>query len=814
MTTVSDQIAHEKKHAELSADKFYFKQDTLREADRGDEVDSVRSVMRQRLAEVGHTLDIITQRKGGIGGKYNAIIRQAATFDGEEDFNILAYLGVQTIFQTLGTVDSTDWTVVAARIAKKLEFEHKTAAFEAAHPGYYHVLMQSMEQQQVSSYNHIRNTLAKKMADFDLKWDDWDLTTRMQVANKILLVIVTKLSDIFFRSMRVSKDKTYTVIETTVDADDWLAEFEAERGYFNPVRLPTLIKPLDWIITDEGLTEGGYYSRRLRSTIIKAHNADHLDFISKHKYTQHLDAINKLQATEWAINRRVFDVQQAMFAKGVSQPGIPMVDRIPQPTIPKEIEGVDKEDMNEAQLKVLEAFKQNSKAAHRADRARKGKIIQYKMSYDVALMYKDMERFHFVYTADFRGRIYASTTGLSPQGNDTSKALLQFANGKPVTEEGLRWLAVHGANTYGHDKVSFDDRVAWVKDNEHIYKRIISDPVAFRADWASADKPWQYLAFIFAWADTAFGKDTTAETFIPIGLDGSCNGLQHYSALLRDEVGGRGVNLTNSDVPSDIYQDVADRLRAILVELGADKTAAIWLRAGLGRKLTKRPVMTLPYGSTQTSARAYIHEWALENRMKFPGMDESEIYEASMWLTPYLWQAIGEVVVAARVAMGWIQHRTSQLVRADQDAMKWLSPVGFPVYQPYMVQNTVQVSTRLAGGIRIRVNLKEDTEDVEKRKQRSGIAPNFVHSLDSSHMVKVLNATDYMDYAMIHDDFGTHAADTGDLWKVIREQFVELYTTSDPLRSWNSQQGVYDGEYPEMGDLDIQAVLSSDYFFG
>lgn len=36
---------------------------------------------------------------------------------------------------------------------------------------------------------------------------------------------------------------------------------------------------------------------------------------------------------------------------------------------------------------------------------------------------------------------------------------------------------------------------------------------------------------------------------LPIHQDGSCNGLQHYAALGRDESGGRAVNLLPVDKP-------------------------------------------------------------------------------------------------------------------------------------------------------------------------------------------------------------------------------------------------------------------------
>jgi DNA-directed RNA polymerase len=73
---------------------------------------------------------------------------------------------------------------------------------------------------------------------------------------------------------------------------------------------------------------------------------------------------------------------------------------------------------------------------------------------------------------------------------------------------------------------------------------------------------------------------------------------------------------------------------------------------------------------------------------------------------------------------------------------------------------------------------------------------------------------------MIHDSFGTYASDIDGLNLATRLEFVEMYK-GDTLR------GLYDEfigqlpdevgkqlpEPPEMGDLDIQGVMLSDYFF-
>ena len=49
--------------------------------------------------------------------------------------------------------------------------------------------------------------------------------------------------------------------------------------------------------------------------------------------------------------------------------------------------------------------------------------------------------------------------------------------------------------------------------------------------------------------------------FLEFFKDGSCNGLQHYTALGRDLKGAVGVNLVPSEVPQDIYTTVLERFK-------------------------------------------------------------------------------------------------------------------------------------------------------------------------------------------------------------------------------------------------------------
>ncbi len=68
--------------------------------------------------------------------------------------------------------------------------------------------------------------------------------------------------------------------------------------------------------------------------------------------------------------------------------------------------------------------------------------------------------------------------------------------------------------------------------------------------WQEADSPWQLLAVCYdLQAALASGNPETYCSRIPVHQDGSCNGLQHYAALGRDESGGRAVNLLPVDKP-------------------------------------------------------------------------------------------------------------------------------------------------------------------------------------------------------------------------------------------------------------------------
>lgn len=439
----------------------------------------------------------------------------------------------------------------------------------------------------------------------------------------------------------------------------------------------------------------------------------------------------------------------------------------------------------------------------------------------MAERFKDEPEFYFPHMLDFRGRMYPIPSDLSPQGEDLHRGLLTFANPKPLTKTGAAWLAVHLANVHGIDKVSFEERIQWVMEREARWRSIAEDPLGNRV-WADEDDAWQCLAAIFEWVrwlDEGEGMLSS----LPVRVDGTCNGIQHLSAMVLDEVGGASVNLIPSETPRDIYQEVADILTDLLFTKLPNPQAKLWLDLFDGRaprSVTKRPVMILPYGGTRHAYFGYTMEWLNE---KDPtgeivpfGKPRSELVS---FLVPLLWKSVGKSVEKARGVMEWLQE-CAKVAASRGLPLWWKTPTGFYVRQFYGKLKETQVNT-LIDGQRIKLANWIHTPDLNVDEQLMAIAPNFVHSMDASALMQCVllaEANGIESITSIHDAYGTVAEDIEVLNACIRQAFIDTYSVP-VLGEFRmacyavAGSGVKMPRLPRSGKLKLEQVSDATYFF-
>ncbi|MCP4852574.1 MAG: hypothetical protein GY900_12695, partial [Actinomycetia bacterium] len=523
--------------------------------------------------------------------------------------------------------------------------------FTQDNPAFVGKIQDSLRAANNVSYRHRLMTFQKKYRDAEMKWEPWGNLQCIQVGIRCIRAVLTSMEDCFELTKKQNGRNLAYYVDTTLAFDDFVIDETELRALSRPMNLPMIEAPIPYERVDGEVT-GGYHTATLRrlSPFIKTRGPEHKAFVDAHFPYKHMTAVNSLQSTAWQANPAVVDAVTRIAADGLLPDHLPKAVATEIPPRP------DTED----EERILQ-WKQDARRVYGRNKKNKVAMMQLRQNLEFLWEIGD-DPFWFTYSCDFRGRLYCNSPLASMQGEDHLKAMIRFKEGKVMGERGLHWLAVHGANKYGYDKVPYADRVRWVHDHRDDIQEVVRFPTGSRAlsFLRGADKPFQFLAFANEWADAGYGTDPSAVGYLPIGLDGSCNGLQHYAALLRDPRGGQAVNLVNGDTPSDIYGDVADALRARLAGI-TDDVATRFLAGGFDRKLTKRPVMTLPYGATQQSCRAYVREYIKDHAEKF-GMhpdDDTAQWKLAVAITPHVWAAIGDVVVGGRQGMAWLQKCAS-----------------------------------------------------------------------------------------------------------------------------------------------------------
>ena len=545
---------------------------------------------------------------------------------------------------------------------------------------------------------------------------------------------------------------------------------------------------------------------------------DYINELEKCDLGLEYQCVNALQKTPWRINEFVVDTLRLCWDSGQEWEGLPPRDNLPLPKYPFSKEP---KYLNEEETLKFKIFKSERNKIHSYNNKSMSKRIQIERTIQLAEQYKDIEKMWYVWQLDFRGRKYPVESFLSPQNADYSKALLEFANPATITnDEEAKWLAIHGANVFGVDKVSLEDREMWAYMNVENAVGVYNDPLTNKW-WQEADKPWQALAWCYEWAlynnARQFGEHF--ETRLPCASDGSCNGLQHLSAMLRDEEGGRAVNLLPSETPQDIYTDVAKRTTELLQQENTVLATEL-LNIGVCRKICKRPVMIVPYSGTQHSCRDYILE-ALEDKCKGKNPWGDDFWKAATYLAKFVWQAINEVIISAHTVMDYIKS-IAKLYSKQDKPFEWVTPTGLLVRQAYSNTKKLRIDTHLCGST-VKLNYRKPIENsIDSRKSVSGSSPNFTHSLDAAALTLTVDKClkeGITDFAMVHDSYGTHSPNMVKLNDKLREAFVEMYRDNDVLYNLYAyavtslKEGTEIPEPPARGCLNIEEVLNSDYFF-
>lgn len=757
-------------------------------------------------------LEAELERRGtGLFSKYRTLLRRVQS-------NTLIALGLRIMLCAVSNPEARGrggaaaprnrFQQVMSEMGKAIEAEALVSCIEKAAPVYLERTLKYLDGGNTKAIEHRYRTFLAAAEATMVDWEAWTPGERLGTA-RILCNVLYETGLFEWRAVSGDRDMKHLVASEVLEQH--LQDLE---DHATPIlrHEPMIVPPEPW--TAYG--SGGYLTPWMRvhtpMVALRRLRADDRAWVLENLKADSpvVRAMNKAQGTPYRVNRACLELLNSAMAIPDGVLGLPPHGETDKPVFPFP-DNWDKQAASSEDMETFKLWKRQVSEWYAVNANRR------QSKYSIALAVRTLRRFeeepelYFVSYLDYRGRVYFRGS-VHPQSNDAIKGCLELSAGEPLGKEGLFWLKAHVASCAGYDKKDFPLRVQWTDENWPAILAWLNDPLS--SPPPEPDTSFTFYAAALALRE-ALALPNPAEYIchIPVAMDATCSGLQHFSALFRDKVGAEYTNLFDSggDEKRDIYMRVADRASRT-VRYDDPVIKDFWSDKQISRSMAKRPVMTFCYGSTLISCVGYVCDGLLADGAK-PIRDEAgkTLYSLNKLAVPVakaLRSGVTSTVPAAAAAMHYFQ----QLAKQAEQPLRWTTPAGMPVlnYVEGEIEKHFAVQSM---GITI-VLVRQADGKYNRKKAAAAIAPNVVHSLDSSHLCLVLDACPF-DIVPIHDSFACLPNRVPAMQRILREQFVELYR-HDVLSQFDALpmlQGAEPPEKPAEGTLDIRLVLDSRFIF-
>ena len=808
--TQDDQLKYElDSDAAASAERLK----ALTEAARLGDADAPRA---QRLTAQMHQMVVeliqadIDVKTRGTGGKYKTWIRRVGA-DKAALIAIRECINLCQTAQARGNFAGASAQRLCSSVGRLYELEVRIAEAEEVNPMYMDKIHEQVKNNATKNYGHLKRL-------YNVAYDRVMKGELDSTINDSEAVQIGKFGiNACWKAGLIKELPAMRGVQMYMLDDEiaeWLLGYDASDVHKVVDRGAgaMMCPPDEWT----NLQDGGYLSLRRKQQfplmqlyrIRKSERQRIRETFTAEKMPLVFQCANYMQSQAFEMHLPTFRAVERVWATGGRVMGLPSKEKPAKPEFPFPDTWV-REDATEAEMAGFTAWKRAATAYYTNMKEWRGHVQEF--GGFIKLAKRAGQPLWFPMMMDTRGRWYYSGTP-NPQGSDMAKATLHFAEKKPLGKRGLFWLKVHIANSLGFDKARFEERAAYT---DSVWKRLeaaLDSPEEDFDVWGT-DAPW--CAFSAAWElREAMRSPRPAQymTGIPIHMDATCSGLQHLSAILRDTQGGLYVNLYDAGGPEkqDIYRKVAGVAMTAIAAAAATVAGAFWNEAGITRKQAKKPVMTYVYGATLRGTAEFLEAEALGGREDSKVKGERNVDVANVGAKA-LFAGIEATVPAAAAAMRWLKGVCRTVPKNSR--MEWTAPTGFKVQHDYQKIEEVRVRINSCGVNRIMI--WEKLDECNPSQMQNAVAPNFVHALDASHLTFVALTMQRKGYSFvgIHDSFGTHPCDVDDMHVIIRDEFIKLYTERDVLLDFLWEVGGT-GELPKRGNLDLEKVRRSEFFFG
>lgn len=447
------------------------------------------------------------------------------------------------------------------------------------------------------------------------------------------------------------------------------------------------------------------------------------------------------------------------------------------------------------------------------------KIILERNIISIAETYSKVDKIYFPLVFDFRTRIYTQTDYFDYQKNDLARGLILFTNPGKITKYDnliIRYYKAFGANMFGNglDKKSLNYRAEWVDNNT-------SDILNFEHN-DIVDKAESKVSFIsFCFEFKKFmdfmnnPNDIVFYTYLPIQLDASCNGYQHLALLTAETKILSKLNLDTAsydDDPKDFYLYMLDmnkkyiknKINLLTKKKNnniSDKDISLLesykklIKVNLGRSIIKKLIMRESYSA---SVVGLVNGIVLDGKevvigkIKYYQYSDSDIKLTRRDIVNYV-MCLKEVSKKTAPKINKLSEYLNEIVyictKLDLK-IEWTTPSGVEISQSYLIEKELKIAafsfTKSKYTFKKYVKGKYDL-----RKQKRGVRPNIIHSLDGSVIAKLYNSLDNVDLYTVHDCFAVTADNVPILIYKLKKTYIDIYSDNRYLLNFDKDIRMY-----------------------
>ncbi|MDC0277606.1 hypothetical protein OAK87_01380 [bacterium] len=429
----------------------------------------------------------------------------------------------------------------------------------------------------------------------------------------------------------------------------------------------------------------------------------------------------------------------------------------------------------------------------------------------IGRMYLEEQQWFLPTFSDFRGRTLLRGLGVTYQGTDPHKAILQFAEGYEADERTEHWLRMeltaHMAG--GLDKKSYQTRWDHIDSIREIVVACVRDPLGtpWWQDKANVKKNWQWLAAAQEWVRLYVDNDPNRITHHRTSQDATCSGQQYFAGLLRCRKTASQVNLINSEEPADVYSNVLKVMVADLQERAGevlplnDKFVATGkpfdperlanLLSAEGSEIrpgTKACIVSGQYGSgRETRSKGFQRDHEIPDT-PFTLEETRGIYQSVV-------VGLDECLPAMDLILSWIQKVTrDSLEITGRNYIVLPAADGSVAKQLYPVCKKKLVSLDHLGSSKTLKQrdavLRVPTEQTDGKTQVISSPANLIHAQDGATLVLALHDYD-KPFTCTHDSISGRAGkEMDEINQRLLKALHTVFTTANILRRFVELNGL------------------------